>query len=430
MKSRTVFLIFIITLLSVLQGCVRYIPSRSELNRPFGNDPAIEHVGVDAFYQYDSEQRTRLENLISRRIKNAPESWDNAYRIGPSDKLQITVKNFEEISKEYTVLPNGNIQLPFVGPLKVTGLTESQLLARVRKKAEDYVIEPQVHVEVTNYASQKVWILGKNISGSADPKNYQKRAYPLRRQNYSLVELLVEIGDPDMLSNSRVIYLYPSGALHGEGLRTKKELAKARRITTRSTSPFCAEDGGDNCAQIGLATPGDSIAQKYHPNARIQIDVEELFGGISNPPLYVPLNPGDALYIPPPGIVQVYGEVFRRGTQRLAGGSSGDEISASNGIKPSLFSAVSASLGFTYGADIHNVEIFRELEFGKKIVLTVDFEELVLRKTQDIRLRDGDIVWVPSQSGRFIEENSINAINQLIGTGTGLERAAVVRANN
>ena len=56
------------------------------------------------------------------------------------------------------------------------------------------------------------------------------------------------------------------------------------------------------------------------------------------------------------------------------------------------------------------------------MVLSVDFEKLVYRRIQDIRLRDGDIVRVPSQSGRFTESNSINAINQVIGAGNNVFR--------
>ena len=273
-------------------------------------------------------------------------------------------------------------------------------------------------------------MLGQNFSAERPPKsvsrNYQRRAYPLRRQNYSLVELLVEIGNPEMLSNSKTIYLYPSGALHGENLRNKKAVLAARRTVPRSVNPYCQAKENPNCNRVGLPDKGEN---NYHPHARIPIDVEELFGGISKPPLYVPLKPGDAIYIPPPGIIQVYGEVERRGTLRIGGGSGNNGASGSDGIKPTLFSALSSALGLTYAADIHNIEIFRELEFGKRIVLTVDFEDLVLRKTRDVRLRDGDIIWVPSQSGRFTEANSINAINQLIGTGSAVERTAVIRPN-
>lgn len=423
--------IILIGCLLFLQGCVRFIPSRAEVNRPYGNDPSIEYVGPEAFYRYDIDQAKRLEGLIDTRL-SSNENWESAYRIGPSDQIRISVKNFEEISRDYTVLPDGSINLPFVGSIKVEGLTEPQLLSRIKRKVSNFVVEPQVHTEITNYSSQKVWILGQEFASQRGPgvvgdSNSFARAYPLKRPNYSLVELLVEIGDPTLLTDSRVIYLYPSGALYGNKYRSKSEVLAQTRTTTNSFDKYCALG---NCSEADYGRRAAVGTDAYHPKARIQIDVEELFGGISNPPLYVPLRPGDVIYSPPSGEVALHGEINRRGVQVLGGGAGGTSFSGgSGGIKPSLLAAITAAQGFTYSADIHNIEIYRELEFGKKVVLTVDFRDLVQRKTQDVRLRDGDIVWVPSQSDRFIEEHSINAINQVIGTGTSLERAAVIRAN-
>ena len=88
-----------------------------------------------------------------------------------------------------------------------------------------------------------------------------------------------------------------------------------------------------------------------------------------------------------------------------------------------MLSVISAARGFTYSADVSNIEIYREIEQGKKVVLNVDFQDLIVRKTQDVRLRDGDVVWVPSQSGRFYEEHSVNAINQFLGVTSRAKNA-------
>ena len=112
-----------------------------------------------------------------------------------------------------------------------------------------------------------------------------------------------------------------------------------------------------------------------------------------------------------------------RGTYRSEG--SGQGTSGSH-VKPSLFSVLTAAKGFTYGADINNIELYREVEFGRKIIVNIDFEDLVLRNGQDVRLRDGDVIWIPSKSNRFYEEHSINAVNQFLGT---FSRARVAGSN-
>ena len=431
MRLSRVFLVVIL-----FAGCVRFVPTREEMNRPYQNDPALEHVGSHAFFRYEREQRERLQFLIDQRTKNIPKNWDSAYRVGPGDELALEVKNFEEISKTYRVQPSGNILLPFVGSLKVSGLKESQVSNLIEKRIEDYVLEPQVHVEVTDYSAHKVWVVGKTITRSNSDRTDSARAFPLKRPDYSLVELLVELGDPSILAGG-VIHLYPQGALHKGGAGLQNKTIPGRRTVVKDFDPFyCSpdsqsEDSVNNSntrALAGSACQTESrahrlvglpISKKYNPRARIQIDLEELFGGATDEPLHVPLLPGDAIVLPPSPFVQVYGEVIVRGSYQVAGGSSND-VRQSN-VRPSLFSVVSAARGFTYSADIHNVEIYREVEFGKKVVLTVDFEDLVLRGTQDIRLRDGDIVWIPSQSGRFVQEHTINAVNSIIGAGSSVQ---------
>ena len=424
-------------LLLALSSCVRYYPSREEMNRPFGEDPSIEYVGEKAFYLYDVEQRKRLEKLIQARISNSPSSWDTSYSIGAGDKIQIEVKNFEEVSKEYRVNLDGIIKLPFVGNVEVQGMTEEQLSNSISKIVQDFVLEPQVHVEVTEHSAHKVWVVSGDFVrqvASSDGENVSNsRAYPLRRPNYSLVELLVELGYASRLSTGGVLYLYPQGALHGGEVMRKEDLLKARRVTLQDYRHTCStrskgwataekEDKG-MCSGYSASLAKEPIDKKYHSNARIMIDLEELFGGNHQPPLYVPLRPGDAIYLPSSPVIQVFGEVNRRGSFRanLGGGHNG---SSGGTVKPTLMSVLAEAHGLTYAADIHNFEIYRELEYGKKVVMSFDFEKITLRGTQDLKLRDGDIIWVPSKSGRFIEEHSINAINQALGAGNNVYTTA------
>lgn len=421
-------------LASSLSGCVRYYPSRNEMNKPYGADPAIEYVGEDAFYLYDTEQRSRLETLIHERIKSTPDTWDTAYKIGPGDKVNIEVKSFEEVSKEYKVNLDGVIKLPFVGKVEVTGLTEEELSNQIAKIVQDFVLEPQVHVEVIDHSAHKVWVVGGGFRGTATAKGetgeiQDSRAYPLRRPNYSLVELLVEIGMADKLATGGVIYLYPQGTLHSGAVLSKEELLNTKRTTVQDRRFSCAQhnnpgwlntEAGDTseqqCSGYNPALARQSLGDKYHQNARIMIDLEELFGGNRQAPLYVPLRPGDSIFVPTAPIIQVFGEVNKRGTYAVNDARDGFSGGV-NSVKPSLMSVFAEAQGLTYAADIHNIEIYRELEFGKKVVMAIDFEKISLRGTQDIRLRDGDIIWVPSQSGRFIEFHSINAVNEALGIG-------------
>jgi protein involved in polysaccharide export with SLBB domain len=354
-------------------------------------DPSAKRVGIDAFYKYDREQRERLHSLVNKRIAQISDRRNTEYRIGVGDKIEINVLNFDEISKDYTVLPDGNINIPFIGKIKADGKTERRLTNVITGKLQGYVVDPNVTVQTVIYSAHRVLIVRGGDYGIRQTErgslSSEKNSFPLKRPNYPLVELLMEVGDIG-LDRGGVIYLYPQGNKAGNNL---ENLNVEERYA--HSNPF---------AHYNPDT------RNYSDRARIQIDIEELMGGLTGEPLYVPLLPGDLIVIPSPPLIQVYGEVFARGGYR-ASGTVGN-------IKPSLLSVIAASKGFTYSADIHNIEIFRELEFGRRSVLQVDFEELVMKRAQDIKLHDGDIVWVPSHKTRFYEEHSIRAINSFLGT--------------
>jgi protein involved in polysaccharide export with SLBB domain len=415
MKIQKITLISFLCLL--LGACVRFTDARAKLIREQKFDPSADRVGIDAFYRYDREQRTRLSELIESRMQNAAQAKSLEYQIGAGDEITLYVMNFEEVSRDYKVAPDGSINLPFVGKISVKDKTEEQAAALVSKKLAGFVVDPVVTIEVSDYSAYKVWIVRSNagrtdLGGQTEHKN----AFPLKRPLYPLVELLLEAGQLDVTSG-QVIYLYPQSTgidansaerLEGIGANSNPYCGK---VTISEAGSKNNQDKVTNCNSVS-----DSLENKYSRQARIQIDLEELFGGATQTPVFVPLLPGDIVVIPERSSVQVYGEVFERGGFEI-GGNFGQRA----GIKPSLLSVISAARGFTYSADINQVEIFREIEFGKKVVLSVDFEELVLKKTQDVRLRDGDVVWVPSHDSRFYEEHSIRAINALLGTARGVE---------
>lgn len=351
-------------------GCVRYTPSRHELNEKYKIDPSAEYVGPEAFFQYDKEQEQRLTQLIETRLADAERLRGGKYRVGAGDELNIAVQNFNEVSKTVRVDPNGEIALPFVGQISVAGHTIEEVKRIIAGKVADYVVSPQVDVSVSNYGAYKVWVTGA-VRGEGG-------SIPLKGPQVSLLEVLSGVADLQPQSGA-VIYLYPSGAL-------------------KEAPPE---------ALAGKIAP----VRSYDPSARISVDVERLYGGVEKKPLYLPIVDGDLIVVPPPPNVQVFGEVLRRGTQQVI-------------TKPFLLSSLVAAGGLTFGADVKHIEILRELQQGKKVVLSIDLEEQVLRGAADVRLRDGDIVWVPSHPRRFYQEHTVNFINSLIGAGSGAQMMA------
>ena len=84
------------------------------------------------------------------------------YRIGPADKLRLSVFQVPDLSFESIAVDSGGqLQLPLIGSVQAAGLTPQELSTSVRGLlAERYLRNPQVSVSVTEAASQKVTVDG------------------------------------------------------------------------------------------------------------------------------------------------------------------------------------------------------------------------------------------------------------------------------
>ena len=431
-----VYSAFLVIAAISLSACVRYIDSRKDIVAAYGFDPAAERTGIEGFYRYEQEQRKRLELLILERELNSTLNANADYKIGPGDEIKISVKNFDEVSKLYTVSTSGSIRLPFVGQVEVQGLTEQGAADMIGKLVTEYVVNPLVDVELTKYSSNVVWVLDNSVRSGNLYNTQAQNAYPIKRQDYSLVDLLIELQNTSYF-NSGIVYLYPGAASSSRQLQSITPENEAGEDLSQRFSKFTPTNWSNNpapencngdefkedgtkfrskaCFPYESNISPDDIMSKYDPRSRIEIDTEELFGGATQRPLRVPLMAGDLVYIPQPPTIQIYGEVRTRGTFQASNGDNGNG-SGSGGIKPSLLSAIAAAHGLTYAADINDVQIFREIQFGNKSVLSLNLEKVVLLAGQDVRLRDGDIIFVPSKHGRFYEDTTINAINSLTGS--------------
>ncbi|MGB0937971.1 MAG: polysaccharide biosynthesis/export family protein [Colwellia sp.] len=77
---------------------------------------------------------------------------DNTYVLGPGDKVEIKVYGQEDLLTESLLGNSGTINYPFLGEIKVSGLSIKQLEALIYKGLKDgYFVEPNVNAQVTEY---------------------------------------------------------------------------------------------------------------------------------------------------------------------------------------------------------------------------------------------------------------------------------------
>lgn len=134
---------------------------------------------------------------------------ENEYRLGPTDQVAIEVFLVEELSGIYVVDSRGEISMPLLENVKVSGKTipeVEQLLESLYGLS--YLQDPQVNVTVVEYASQQVTVLG-SIK--------QPGIYPLKKRT-TLLQVMAMAGGVTRIADQEEIVLFrqeQDGAVYG-----------------------------------------------------------------------------------------------------------------------------------------------------------------------------------------------------------------------
>lgn len=86
---------------------------------------------------------------------------DNLYRLGPGDKLRVTVFNETDLSGDFAIDGQGFVRLPLVGQVQAAGLTSFGLESRIGEAfvGGGYLLNPRVAVEIVTY--RPFYIIGE-----------------------------------------------------------------------------------------------------------------------------------------------------------------------------------------------------------------------------------------------------------------------------
>lgn len=74
------------------------------------------------------------------------------YKLGPGDKINISVYGEEDLSLKVKLSDSGNFSYPFLGKIHVIGITVGELQNIIAEGLKgDYLVEPKVSVSVEEY---------------------------------------------------------------------------------------------------------------------------------------------------------------------------------------------------------------------------------------------------------------------------------------
>jgi polysaccharide biosynthesis/export protein len=139
-----------------------------------------------------------------------PAETTTDYRLGSGDVLEVVVFGNPDLSRTATVQNDGSIAFPLLGTVTVRGLTVSQIQELLTRQLGDkYLVDPQVDVQVREYNSQFVSVLGEVTNPGRRPL----------RGNTRLIDVLLEAGGLKATASGEVVLGRPGGFPTGETTR-------------------------------------------------------------------------------------------------------------------------------------------------------------------------------------------------------------------
>jgi protein involved in polysaccharide export with SLBB domain len=83
------------------------------------------------------------------------------YVLGPGDLLEISVWGYPDLTRQVPVAPGGEVILPLVGSIGVSGLSVERVAELISKAYTEFIIAPHVMVTIKEYRRLHVSVLGQ-----------------------------------------------------------------------------------------------------------------------------------------------------------------------------------------------------------------------------------------------------------------------------
>jgi polysaccharide biosynthesis/export protein len=279
----------------------------------------------------------------------------NRYILGPADQISVNLRDVKEIEfKPVRIDDSGNIDLHYVGKLRAAGLTVDDLAKAISVRLRDYINDPNVTVEVTDYGSQPVSVMG----AVNKPGVYQLRG------TKTLVEVLALAEGPR------------NDAGHSVRITRHSEFGTIPLLNARLDA-----SGQFSTAEVSIA----DMMEARRPEANILV------------------KPHDILSVPRAEMVYVVG-----GVRRPGGFVLGEKESLS------VLQAIAMAEGLERTSAPGGSKIIRRTEDGAdRAEITINIKKILSGKEPDRRLMPNDILFVPDSTTKSVAARSVEAAIQM-----------------
>ena len=193
-------LLFAFTLFSFVTG--------AGADQYFGDDD-YQSSDISAYKVADASSGMKQLPIVPDAGSGSVIISNQEYHIGASDKLEIEVFQVPDLSGVETVNSRGYINMPLIGMVPVAGLTEQQAEQLIADKlGKDFLQDPQVNIDIIEYVSQQITILGSVKAPGV---------YPLKGRT-TLLQAIALAGGPERIADEEEIVVFrtdKTGAVAG-----------------------------------------------------------------------------------------------------------------------------------------------------------------------------------------------------------------------
>ena len=127
----------------------------------------LERNGVTLKFHNINKMNTallpRFDNIKKKKDKNLSKLMkDNKYyySIGPGDVINIAITDLGDIDGSYTISPDGDVTIPYVGQVMINDKTKEEAQAFINDVLKTYYQEPETIVKIEQYNSAFVYVTG------------------------------------------------------------------------------------------------------------------------------------------------------------------------------------------------------------------------------------------------------------------------------
>ena len=127
------------------------------------NDVGINIIKINSLSEMDIDyyNKRKIEE-VDFKVKKFSNIYNYKYEyiLGPADTISINLTDTDDLDNTYLIDQEGMVDLPFIGKVKLDGLTLNEAQNILMDVIKDFYKNPDLQINIEEFNSSKVYIVG------------------------------------------------------------------------------------------------------------------------------------------------------------------------------------------------------------------------------------------------------------------------------